>query len=138
MTAMHSLPSDWTVPEVTAFSRAWLSTGEIVVQRCVSCATLQHPPEEICHACGGMEFDGQVLVPTGTIYSFTIVHHAVAGALAEAVPYAIVLVSLDGAPQLRVVGNLVGATADLITIGRPVIAHWEQRGDVLLPQWALA
>jgi len=45
---------------------------------------------------------------TGTVHSFTVVHHSVADALDAVVPYTVVLVSLDAAPQLRVVGNLVG------------------------------
>ena len=50
------------------------------------------------------------------------------------------LVSLDDAPHIRVVGNLDGAD---VTIGMSVVATWDERtvedGTVLLlPQWIAA
>jgi len=135
---MPALPADWALPQLTPINEAWFTSGEIGVQRCLGCATLQHPPEEVCHACGSMDFDVQVLEPMGTICSFTVVHYAANAALAASLPYTVVLVSLDGAPALRVVGNLLGE--DRATIGMPVVAEWEERTAedgtrVLLPQW---
>ena len=54
---MGVLPDDWALPALTPFNEAWFTSGALVVQRCTSCGTLQHPPEEICHVCGGMTFD---------------------------------------------------------------------------------
>ena len=51
---MSALPEGWTLPVLTPFNRDWFTTGEIAIQECEACATLQHPPEEICHACGSM------------------------------------------------------------------------------------
>ena len=134
---MPALPDDWALPALTAFNRAWFTSGALAVQRCTSCATLQHPPEEVCAACGAMTFDHVELAPTGTVHSFTVVHYAANAALAAAVPYTVVLVSLDDAPHVRVVGNLDG---DDVTIGMPVVATWDRRtaedgSEVLLPQW---
>ena len=58
------------------------------------------------------------LAPTGTVSSYTVVHYAANRALADAVPYTVVLVSLDEAPHIRVVGNLDG---DDVHIGMPVV-----------------
>ena len=74
------------------------------------------------------------------VYSYTIVHHAVHPALEASVPYAVVLVTLDEVPEVRVVGNLLDAAMSEVVIGLPVEAVWEERptdGDavVLLPQW---
>jgi hypothetical protein len=136
---MTALPEGWTLPAVTPFNRDWFTTGEIAIQECEACATLQHPPEEICHACGSMSFTTRVLPGTGTVYSFTVVHHSVHPALDDAVPYTVVLVSLDAAPHLRVIGNLDGDVA----IGMPVTAVWNERiaedgTKILLPQWRRA
>ena len=133
---MAALPEDWALPAITPFNEAWFTSGAIVVQRCASCATLQHPPEEVCASCGAKAFDHVPLAPTGTVHSFTVVHYAANAALADAVPYTVVLVSLDVAPQVRVVGNLDGDVA----IGLPVVATWERRvaddgTEILLPQW---
>lgn len=138
---MGALPPDWGTPVVTPVNEAWFTSGAIAVQRCEACGTLQHPPEEVCHACGGMTFDVSVLAPAGTVHSFTVVHHPANPGLAEAVPYAVVLVSLDDAPHLRVVGNMPDTPIQAVRIGLPVVAYWEERTGaddgavLLLPQW---
>ncbi len=134
------LPRDWAVPALDATNRAWFISGTLALQSCRACATRQHPPEEVCHACGSMAFTTHAVAPTGTIYSYTVVHHAVHAALEASVPYAVVLVSLGDAPEVRVVGNLIDAPRDEITIGLAVEATWDERtaddGEVvLLPQW---
>ena len=80
---MGALPLDWGVPTITPFNEAWFTSGAIVIQRCASCAALQHPPEEVCHACGSMAFDSVTLAPTGTVHSYTVVHYAANAALAD-------------------------------------------------------
>ncbi|MPY94361.1 MAG: DNA-binding protein [Acidimicrobiia bacterium] len=137
---MGDLPADWALPALTPFNEAWFTSGRLAVQRCAACATLQHPPEEPCHQCGGMEFTNEELAPRGTVHSYTVAHYAVNRALHDAVPYAVVLVSLDDAPHLRVVGNAPGVPIEEVRIGLPVTAYWEERvaedGTVLrLPQW---
>jgi uncharacterized OB-fold protein len=88
-----------------------------------------------------MEFTSTVLAPTGVIHSFTVVHYAVHPALATAVPYVVVMVTLDDDPSVRVVGNLLDIEPGVVEIGLPVHAVWEARsdgdGEVLLPQWRL-
>jgi uncharacterized OB-fold protein len=138
---MSVLPEDWALPALTPFNEAWFTSGALVVQRCTSCGTLQHPPEEICHVCGGMTFDGATLAPTGTVYSYTVAHYAANKALADSVPYTVVLVSLDDAPHIRVIGNLIDGTD--VQIGMSVVAEWDEHTaedgtQILLPQWRAA
>ena len=133
---MGALPADWGVPELTDANRPWFTSGALAVQECASCSTLIHPPEEVCHACGAMSFGTRVLEPRGTVHSYTVVHYAANRALADAVPYTVVLVSLDDAPHVRVIGNLDGPAH----IGMPVVPYWHERTAddgtvVLLPQW---
>ena len=137
---MGALPEDWALPVIDGFNRDWFTTGELAVQQCEACATRQHPPEEICHVCGSMSFSTAPLPGVGTVHSFTVVHHSVHAALDAAVPYTVVLVSLDAAPELRVVGNLIEGPVDEASIGMPVEAVWLERiaddgTKVLLPQW---
>ncbi len=138
MTALHR--PEWSLPAVDAFNRDWFTSGRIAVQECSACGALQHPPEEICAACGDMAFTSRTLAPTGTVHSYTIVHHAANGALAPSIPYAVVLVALDDAPEVRVVGNLLDAAVEDVVIGLPVEAVWEERSTddgetIRLPQW---
>ena len=137
---MGALPEDWALPVIDGFNRDWFTTGELAVQQCEACAARQHPPEEICHVCGSMSFSTAPLPGVGTVHSFTVVHHSVHTALDAAVPYTVVLVSLDAAPELRVVGNLIEGPVDEVSIGMPVEAVWLERiaddgTKVLLPQW---
>jgi uncharacterized protein len=137
---MGSLPETWTLPGVNDVNRHWFESGALRVQTCTECAVLQHPPEEICHRCGSLSFTTTELAPTGTIHTYTVVHYAVNRALADSVPYAVVLVALDGDPSVRVVGNLYDVPLDEIHIGMAVHAFWQERSDefgtVLLPQWS--
>lgn len=137
---VRPLPHDFTLPEITPFNQAWFTSGALAVQRCTSCGHLQHPPEEICRACSAMGFDVQVLAPHATVHSYTVVHYAATPALATSVPYVIVLVSIDDAQQLRVVGNLVDVGPGEVAIGLEVTAFWTDHdaGDgsvIRLPNW---
>ena len=137
------LPRDWALPALTDANRAWFTSGELAVQQCTSCGVLQHPPEEICHACGSMAFTTRALAPYGTVHSYTVAHHSVHPALDASVPYAVVPVSLDEVPEVRVVGNLLDVPVGEIRIGMAVVATWQERttddGEVIrLPQWRAA
>ena len=130
----------WTVPVVNAINHDWFTSGALTLQRCDACGVVQHPPEEVCHACGGMVFSSRLVRPTGTVHSYTVVHHSVHPALDGFVPYTVVLVALDDEPDVRVVGNLLDVPIDEVAIGMPVVATWEELASedgtvVLLPQW---
>jgi uncharacterized OB-fold protein len=140
---MGVMPEGWALPAVDDANREWFTSGAVTVQRCQQCGTRQHPPEELCHHCGALDLGHEVLAPTGTVHSYTVAHYPVNRALADAVPYAVVLVSLDDAPELRVVGNVVDVAPDAISIGMRVVATWEERsiddGTVIqLPLWRAA
>jgi uncharacterized OB-fold protein len=134
------MPVGWALPAIDATNRDWFTSGTLAVQTCDRCGTRQHPPEEICHVCGGMAFSTIALPPEGTVHSFTVVHHPVHPTLDRVVPYTVVLVSLDAEPGLRVVGDLLDEVGDDVRIGMAVEATWVERTaedgtTVLLPQW---
>ena len=138
---MGSLPPDWGLPQITPVNREWFTSGALAIQQCSDCGTLQHPPEEICHSCGGMSFGTSVLAPRGTVHSYTVVHYPANPALADAVPYTVVLVSLDDAPEIRVVGDI--EVDGSVEIGMPVVPYWDERAAddgtvILLPRWRAA
>jgi uncharacterized OB-fold protein len=135
-----TLPEDWALPALSDLNRPWFTSGTLAVQACVACHARQHPPEELCRRCGSLEFTHEVLAPAGTIHSYTVAHYPVNRALGGSVPYAVVLVTLDEDPSIRVVGNLRGVPLAEIRIGMAVEAVWDERvaddGDVvLLPNW---
>lgn len=135
------LPSDWVLPAVDQWNRAFFTSGEIRLQKCARCAKVQHPPIEICNVCQGFEFEYVAVSPHGLIDSFTIVHHPVHAALKDVVPYNVCVIALSEYPDVRIVGNIIDATASQIAIGRPVTATWTMLASddeqFALPQWKL-
>ena len=137
------LGESWPLPVLDDANRAFFTAGVITLQRCRSCRHVQHPPEEVCEACQEMEFEGFESDGRGRVESVTIAHYPVHPSLAQQVPYAIVLVSLDDAPGLLVTGNVVTAAPEDVRIGASVRAVFEEAtdpntGDELrIPQWEI-
>jgi uncharacterized OB-fold protein len=134
----------WVLPAVDDANRDFFTSGRILIRECTGCNTVQHPPEDLCHQCFGAEFRSREVAGKGTLYSFTVVWHPVHPSLSERVPYAVVLVSLDELPEVRITGNLLDAAPEAIRVGLPVRAVWEDVADpgsgetLRLPQWVLA
>lgn len=134
-------PEGWSLPLLDDKSRPFFTSGHLVVQKCTACGTVQHPPEDVCHKCLAMTFEYPEAKGTGTVYSYTIVHHPVHPLMAEMVPYAVVLVALDDYPHVRYTGNLIGVAPDDVRIGLPVRVTFEsvqddaQETTLTLPQW---
>lgn len=105
----------------------------LIVRHCQVCGHCFHPPTPSCVNCGSSEVEWKELPGTGTIYSYTIAHHAVHPALKGFTPYNVVVVLMDEADDVRLVSNLVDAGPDDIVIGEPVALHWEEieEGHVL-------
>jgi uncharacterized OB-fold protein len=137
------LPEGWTLPLPNEFNRPFFTAGQLCVQRCEECQLVQHPPMDICRRCQSQQFAYEPSVGTGSISTFTIVHHAVDRRLEDAVPYNVVVVSLDDHPEVLVVGNVIDAAADELAIGARVRCTFAEVEDQLagetlwLPQWEL-
>jgi uncharacterized OB-fold protein len=74
------------------------------------------------------------VTPTGTVYSWSVVEHAVHPAFPA--PYTVLLVELDDLPGTRLVGHLPGRPE--LRAGAPVIAWFEDVDGTVVPQWRLA
>jgi uncharacterized protein len=118
------LPDRWTLPELTDENRAFFTSAKLRVQRCADCRMVQHPPDEVCHACQSVEFDYVEAQATGIVESYTIVHHAVHAMLKAAVPYNVVVVALDEYPGVRIVGNVIDVGPTELKIGQAMAASW--------------
>lgn len=141
------LPDEWIVPALTPENRAFFTSGELRLQRCRACATVQHPPGEVCHVCQAMEFDYIAAPPHGVVESFTIVHHVVHPMLKQNVPYNVAIISLRDYPNIRIVGNVIDAAPEQMQIGMAVACTWAEvkregnGGEQLImytPQWVTA
>ena len=114
---------------------------ELRVQRCASCSTWRWGPEWICHACRSLATQWLAVEPVGSIYSWERVWYPVHPALAESLPYVILLVELPNAGGVRMVGNLAGDARGEVRIGARVRAVFEDHDDAdppyTLVQWKI-
>ena len=102
--------------------------GELVMQACSDCGQLRFPPRPMCPACRSLQRQWRQLAGCGHIWSFTVPHPPLLPAFNDFAPYPVIVVELDDAPHIRLVGNLVAdANAAInsvdpktIRIGEPV------------------
>jgi uncharacterized OB-fold protein len=108
---------------------------QLSIQQCDHCQTFRHLPTPTCPKCHSFDFHYEPVSGKGTIYSYTIAHHPVHPALEGALPYNVVLVTLDDAP-VRLISNLIGAADEEIKIGMPVEVAWEEpKPGVVIPRF---
>jgi uncharacterized protein len=104
-----------------------LVDDEIRLPRCESCGNLWFPPTPGCPICGAAGFETVVARPTGTIYSWVVVHRSLHPEFADELPYVIATVALDDGPKLM--GRLVDVAIDRIEPEMPVTAVFYDIGD---------
>ncbi|MGZ4206368.1 MAG: bifunctional MaoC family dehydratase N-terminal/OB-fold nucleic acid binding domain-containing protein, partial [Actinomycetota bacterium] len=121
-----------SVSQDTAFFWDGAARGELLIQRCVSCGTLRHPPRPGCAACGSLDWDTVRASGRGTVYSFVIYHHPPIPGFD--VPYAVGLIELE--EGVRMLTNVVDVPLDEIEIGMPVeVTFVSVDDDLTLPMF---
>jgi len=137
------LGDDWALPALDEWNRDFFTAGMLTLQRCQSCRHIQHPPEEVCESCQGVEFSAFESAGRGRVESAVVVHHPVHPALSERVPYAVVLVSVGDAPGILIAGNVRGTAPEQVKIGDEVRVVFESVTDprngegLTIPQWEI-
>lgn len=114
----------------TAFFFEAAKKRTLVVQKCLICGAIQHPPTAACSACGSLELGAQELLGRGTLFSFTVVHSPVVPPFVA--PYVVVLVELE--EGVRIVSELVGTLPVDVRIGLPLqVEFLDVDPDLTLP-----
>lgn len=106
--------------------------GELRFQRCAGCGRFRHYPRPICPRCRSPKFEWALSKGSGTLYSWTVVQHAVHPAFTD-VPYVIAIVATDDCDGQHVICNIEAPAAEL-RAGMPVQIYFEQRGEAAVPQ----
>ena len=112
----------------------WQAATEerLVVCTCVTCGATIHLPKSYCHQCGSWELAWRDVRPTGTAYTWTVLHHSIHEAFPA--PCTVVLVALDDDPTVRLVGYLAGEAN--IYPGMPLRVRFDHvEPGVTIPQW---
>jgi uncharacterized protein len=135
MTLPGHLPLPVLTPENAFFWTAG-RMGSLAILRCDDCGAWLHPPSPLCQSCLSRNLTPRDVSGLGVVETFTINHQAWTQALP--VPYAIVIVSLDDCPGLRLTSRLVGCEPADVAIGMRVTVYFEQHDNVWLPLFAPA
>jgi uncharacterized OB-fold protein/acyl dehydratase len=90
--------------------------GKLLIQHCVSCGRLRHPPRPMCDVCHSLEWDTVEASGRGVVYSFVVNHHPQVPAFDY--PLVVGLVELE--EGTRLVSNVVGVEPAAVHVGMPV------------------
>ena len=107
--------------------------GRLLGYRCSNCATFVMPPAPRCFTCQHRDFAWVELAGTGSVYSFTVVRHPLAGYLQQAVPYVSAVVELDGTQGAgaRMLVNIIDCDPETVRIGDNVRVVFDKVSDTL-------
>ena len=105
----------------------------LLVQRCVRCGALRHPPRPMCPRCQSLDWDTIEASGRGTVFSFVMPRHPPLPWFDDG--YIVALVDL--AEGVRLVTNLVDCTPDDARVGMDVqVRFTEFDGGLVLPLFA--
>src|SRR5436309_1065880 len=92
--------------------------GELLLQRCRQCGTVWHTPSPLCPNCLSTDYEWTPASGRGTVYTYSVVHHAFRPLWEELVPYIVAVIELTEGPHL--VSNLVDIAPEDVRIGMEV------------------
>lgn len=98
---------------------AGLQAGRALLPKCASCEKWHWPAVFRCPECGSWEHVWEEVALSGKVYSWTRTFHPFAGAEAFPPPFVSLVVELDSAGGIRLIGTLEGGDGD-IAIDDPV------------------
>jgi uncharacterized OB-fold protein len=97
--------------------------GELVLQRCTACGTVQHKPRAVCATCLAGDPEHFVASGRGQVYTFTVTHQNQMPPFRDAVPYVMAYVALEEGPRLLT--HIVGCEPSAVRIGLPVVVDFQ-------------
>jgi uncharacterized OB-fold protein len=111
----------------------------LVIPRCTACGTFRFPPSPFCWNCRTQDFEWIEHDGAGTVYSFTVVRHAVIPAVKDALPFVASVIALPDTDGCRMVAGIVDCDPADVRIGQPVTLDWyDVREGTTVPVFRLA
>ena len=114
---------------------------ELVLQKCETCNSYNHPPGPACAKCGSTElsWESQGSDITGTLYSYVVSYRPFLPGFQDDLPTIIAVVELDNLQEVKIIGNVLECTPEELKIGMAVKMIWQDiTEDRALPQWVPA
>lgn len=105
----------------------WAATRErrLLLQVCLRCKALQHPPRAVCTRCASSELEWREVSGRGTIDAFTVVARRIHPELEP--PYVVARIRLAEGPLL--IANVIEAAPDGLACNQPVCLAWRRLAD---------
>ena len=104
--------------ELTAPFWAGAARGQVMLQRCLDCAAVWHPPAPTCPAHPEHRIEWFAASGRGRLHSYTRVEHAAHPAVAASLPYLVALIELAEGPLF--ICNLLDAEPAVLRLDIPV------------------
>lgn len=113
----------------------WVAAADdsLVIQRCVECSTLRHPPAPMCGRCGSLEWDAQESTGRGRVVSWISSLHP---NRPDDEARIVILVQLE--EGTRLVSNLVDAPHGGPYDDLPVVVEFRDDGGTRTPFFRVA
>lgn len=115
------------ISDDTRFFWEGCEAGELRIQHCKSCDSLQHLPAPVCIKCHSFDLDYQVVSGAGELYSFVVMHYPEVQPFDH--PNPIGLIQLD--EGVRLTAQLVGVKPGEIEIGQRLQVEFQTFDDEL-------
>lgn len=111
----------------------WNRTRDLgfALPRCADCGAYHFYPRPACPSCGSTRVAPSAVAPTGSVYSYSVVHRAPSAAFAPDVPYVVAIVATDAGPHLMT--RIVGAPPEDVRIGLRVRVRARAPDDAPAP-----
>jgi uncharacterized protein len=120
----------------------YAARGELRVQACADCGELRFPPRPCCPHCQSFAEEWRPVSGRGRVWSYVVPHPPLLPDYAAQAPYNVVVVELEEAPRIRLIGNLVTAAGSPLNSLDPGRIRIGARVHVVfadgIPQWVLS
>jgi uncharacterized OB-fold protein len=117
---LSRLPTSGRISPVTnpdtEFFWAGLAEQHLLVQQCVDCKQLRHPPGPGCPYCHSLDWEATEVSGRGLLHSYGVVHYPQPPGFEG--PAVVVVVELD--EGIRIVSNVECDDPDTLRIGEPL------------------
>ena len=115
---------DFPLPDVnwepTREFWAGAARGQLLITRCEGCGRYVWYPEPPCRYCGASRLAWTPVSGRGTLFSWSVVHHAWIPQFREQLPFVTGLVALQEDPAVRVVSYIVDCPFDELRCDLPL------------------
>lgn len=132
MSKQGVIPDEFTQP-------FWDAANEdrLVIQNCLACDRLQHPPAPACGQCGsGDQLEWKEMSGRGSIYNYGVVHDCPVRLLQEDQPFNVAVIMLEDDPGIQMYSHLPGIPTDEVPVGAGVEVIFEVTPNgQKVPEW---